>query len=157
MIYSRRRGVKDKMVDGLTEITASWKGGMAFVGQNATGGSVQMGSQEDLPGISPMQLLLVAIAGCTGMDIVSILQKKRADLADLQVRVSGHRADDHPKIWTGIHLRYVVWGQDIKTNDLVNAIELSKKKYCSVGIMLEKSANITSDYIILKPGESENM
>ena len=67
------------MTEGWTEITATWKGEMTFVGQNAAGGTVQMGTLDGKPGVGPMQLLLVAVAGCTGMDIVSILQKKRID------------------------------------------------------------------------------
>lgn len=139
---------------GLTEITATWKAESAFVGQNTIGGTVQMGTLDGKPGVGPMQLLLVALAGCTGSDILSILQKKSTDLTDLQVRVSGKRADDYPKIWTHIHVTYLIWGMSIKPKDLEQAIDLSENKYCSVGIMLGKSAKITSEYHILKPGET---
>jgi putative redox protein len=141
------------MTEGFTEITATWKGEMAFVAQNAHGGTVQMGTLDGKPGVGPMQLLLVAIAGCTGDDILSILQKKRADLTDMQVRVSGKRAVDYPKIWNQIHITYLLWGRDINCKDVEQAIDLSENKYCSVGIMLGKSAKITSEYLILKPGE----
>jgi putative redox protein len=127
---------------------------MTFIGQNAAGGTVQMGTLDDKPGIGPMQLLLVAVAGCTGMDIVSILQKKRVNLRDMQVRVRGKRADDYPMIWTDIHLTYLVWGEGIDPKDVEQAIQLSEKKYCSVGIMLGNSSKITSEFHILKPGES---
>lgn len=103
-----------------------------------------------------MQLLLVAIAGCTGDDILSVLQKKRTDLTDMQVKVSGKRAVDYPRIWTEIHITYFIWGRDIKTKDVEQAIDLSENKYCSVGIMLGKSAKITSEYHILKPGDTLN-
>ena len=142
------------MSEGLTEITATWNGEMTFVGQNAVGGTVQMGALDGKPGVGPMQLLLVAVAGCTGMDILSILQKKRAALTNMQVRVSGKRADDYPMIWTQIHITYLIWGNGIKPKDVEQAIELSENKYCSVGIMLGKSAEITSEYHILKPGET---
>jgi putative redox protein len=142
------------MTEGWTEVTAAWKDEMTFLGQNNTGGTVQMGTLDGKPGIGPMQLLLVAAAGCTGMDIVSILQKKRVKLTDIQVRVRGKRADDYPMIWTDIHLTYLVWGEDIKPRDVEQAISLSETKYCSVGIMLGKSAKITSEFHILKPGES---
>ena len=142
------------MNEGLTEITATWKGEMTFVGQNAVGGTVQMGTLDGKPGVGPMQLLLVAIAGCTGIDIVSILQKKRANLTDMQVKVAGKRADDYPMIWTHIHITYLLWGNSIKAKDVEQAIELSENKYCSVGIMLGKSAKISSEYKILKPGET---
>ena len=142
------------MNEGLTEITATWKGEMTFVGQNTVGGTVQMGPLDGKPGVGPMQLLLVAIAGCTGIDIVSILQKKRANLTDMQVKVAGKRADDYPMIWTYIHITYLLWGNCIKAKDVEQAIELSENKYCSVGIMLGKSAKISSEYKILKPGET---
>jgi putative redox protein len=142
------------MSEGLTEITATWKGELTFVGQNAVGGTVQMGNLDGKPGVSPMQLLLVAIAGCSGEDIVSILKKKRVDLTDMQVRVSGKRADDYPMIWTHIQITYLIWGRSIKPKDVEQAIELSEKKYCSVGVMLGKSAKLASEYRILEPGES---
>jgi len=141
------------MNQGLTEITVTWKGELTFVGQNAAGGTVQMGVLDGRPGIGPMQLLLIAVAGCTGEDIVSILQKKRLKLADMQVRVSGNRAADYPMVWTNIHITYLIWGEDIKTKDVEQAIELSETKYCSVGLMLGKSSKITSEYRILQSGE----
>jgi putative redox protein len=142
------------MGEGFTEITATWKGEMTFVGQNSFGGTVQMGSLNGKPGVGPMQLLLVAVAGCTGQDILSILQKKRVDLTDMQVRVKGKRADCYPMIWDQIHITYLIWGRSIKPKDVEQAIELSENKYCSVGIMLGKSAKITSEYLILKPDET---
>jgi putative redox protein len=141
------------MSEGITEITATWQGEKSFIARNSAGGTLQMGSLEGKPGIGPMQLLLVAIAGCTGDDILSILQKKRSDLADFQMRVSGKRAVDYPMIWTNIHISYFLWGSEIKPKDVEQAIDLSIKKYCSVGIMLGKSAEITCEYEILKPGE----
>ncbi len=142
------------MTEGWTELTTTWKEENSFIAQNAAGGTVQMGSLDGKPGVGPMQLLLAAVAGCTGMDIVSILQKKRIGLKDLQINVRGHRAGDYPMIWTEIHLTYLLWGIDIPPKDVEQAIHLSETKYCSVGIMLGKSARITSDYRILKPGET---
>ena len=141
------------MTEEWTEITAAWKSDSTFIGQNAAGGNVQMGSLDGKPGFSPMHLLLIAVAGCTGMDIVSILQKKRLALSDLQVRVRGKRAMDYPMIWTDIHITYLVWGEAIQPKDVEQAIQLSEDKYCSVGLMLGKAARITSEYQILKPGE----
>ncbi len=157
MIYDilPKYGAGGIMSEGLTEITATWKGEMTFVSQNALGGTVQMGALDGKPGVGPMQLLLVAIAGCSGLDILSILQKKRADLTAMQVRVSGKRADETPMIWTHIHITYLIWSKSIKPKDVEQAIELSEDKYCSVGIMLGKSAKITSEYHILKLGETD--
>ena len=142
------------MSEGVTEITAVWKGETTFIGRNSSGGTVQMGSLDGKPGIGPMTLLLVAAAGCTGDDIVSILQKKHVDFTDMQVRVSGERAVDYPKIWSKIHITFLIWGRNIEPWDVEQAIELSENKYCSVGIMLGKSAGITSEYKILLPGTS---
>lgn len=145
------------MTEGWTEINAAWKNEMAFVGQNAAGGAVQMGLLDGRSGISPMQLLLVAVAGCTGEDIVSILNKKRLNPTDMQVRVRGKRAIDYPRIWTDIHITYLIWGEALQPKDVEQAIRLSEEKYCSVGIMLGKSAKITSEYHIYKPGENAEL
>jgi putative redox protein len=142
------------MTEGWTEVSASWKNELTFIGQNMAGGSIQMGESDGKPGISPMQLLLVALAGCTGTDIVSILEKKRLHLTDMQVRVRGKRARDYPMIWTDIHIIYLLWGDTLQSKDVEQAIRLSEEKYCSVGIMLGKVARITSEYHLLKQGES---
>jgi putative redox protein len=142
------------VTEGWTEVTAAWKGETTFVGQNAAGGTVQMGPLDGQPGVGPMQLLLAAVAGCTGMDIVSILQKKRIHLTDMQVRARGNRASDYPMIWTEIHITYLIWGENIQPQDAEQAIRLSEEKYCSVGLMLGKVARITSEYHLFKPGES---
>ena len=141
------------MYDSWIEITAAWKNELAFVGQDTTGATLQLGTLDGKPGFSPMHLLLIAVAGCTGMDIASILQKKRLALSDLQVQVRGKRARDYPMIWTDIHITYLVWGEAIQPKDVEQAIQLSEDKYCSVGLMLGKAARITSEYQILKPGE----
>jgi putative redox protein len=137
-----------------TEIYSSWKGETTFIGQNAAGGTIQMGTLDGKPGVSPMQLLLMGLAGCTGMEIVSILQKKQLKLDDMQVRVRGRRANEYPKVWTDIHITYLIWGKDLNSRDAEQAIRLSEEKYCSVGIMLGKAAKITSEYHLLKPGEN---
>jgi putative redox protein len=113
-----------------------------------------MGTSDDKPAISPMELLLLGLAGCTGMDIVSILQKKRVRLSAFKIKVIGRRAGTYPMIWTEILVDYLLWGEEIKPKDVEQAIRLSEKKYCSVSIMLGKSAKITSEHHILKPGES---
>jgi putative redox protein len=141
------------LTEGWIEIIAIWKKEMAFVGQNAAGGTVQMGMRDGKAGVSPMQLLLMAVAGCTGEDVVSILKKKRQLPTDMQVRVRGKRATVYPKIWTDIHLTYLIWGEEIPPKDVEQAIQLSEEKYCSVGLMLGRVARITSEYHLLKPGE----
>jgi putative redox protein len=141
------------MTDGWTEINTTWENEMQFVGTNQAGATVRMGSSDTEPGVGPMQLLLIALAGCTGMDIVSILQKKRIDLKDMQIKVRGKRAADYPMIWTDINILYSLWGENILPKDAEQAIRLSEEKYCSVGLMLGKVSKITSDYRLYKPGE----
>ncbi len=142
------------MSEDWTEISAGWKEEMTFLGHNSAGGTVQMGTLDGKPGVGPMSLLLVALAGCTGIDIVSILQKKHLNLTDLQVRVRGKRASEYPMVWTDIHVNYLIWGEAIPPKDVEQAIQLSEEKYCSVSIMLGKTAKITSEYKIYKPGEN---
>jgi putative redox protein len=142
------------MTEGWTEITAEWKNDNTFIGQNESGGTVQIGELNGNPGIGPMQLLLVALAGCTGSDIVSILHKKRIKIIDFKLQVRGKRASDYPMVWTDIHNTYFIWSEELSAKDVEQAIQLSEDKYCSVGIMLGKTAKISSEYHILKPGEN---
>ncbi len=135
------------------EITAEWKGGMTFIGRNPAGGEVQMGTLDGKPGIGPMELALVALAGCTGMDIVSILEKKRLKLTDFRLRVRGVRAETYPMVYTEIEVEYLLWGENLPAKDVEQAIRLSEEKYCSVGIMLGKTARIHSTYRIFSPNE----
>ncbi|MBE9523775.1 MAG: OsmC family protein [Chloroflexi bacterium] len=136
-------------------LTADWQGDMAFIGKNKSGGSVHMGKVENKPGVSPMELLLAGLAGCTGVDIVHILRKKRISLHDFRVSVRAKRADDHPKVYTEIEINYVFWGQDLLNKDVEQAIQLSEEKYCSASAMLGATAKISSSYRILTPSLTE--
>jgi putative redox protein len=97
---------------------------------------------------SPKELVLVGLAGCTGMDVALILKKKRVQLDEFVVNVSAEEAEEHPRIFTKIHIEYVFRGNNIKPADVEQAIELSQTKYCSVSAMLRKSAEITHTYRI---------
>jgi len=142
------------MVDQWREIEAEWQGGETFLGHNATGGSVQMGTLDGLPGISPMELILVGLAGCTGVDIVDILEKKRQPLKALKVKVRGKKAEDFPKIYKEIEITYIIWGEGIDLKAVERAIQLSEEKYCSVSAMLRSTVAIRSTYRILSPEET---
>jgi len=87
------------------------------------------------------------------MDIVSILNRKRVNLEDFKVEIKALRATTYPMIWTDIEVMYLFWSNDIKSKDIEQAIQLSEEKYCSVSIMLGKSARIHSSYQVYKPGE----
>lgn len=141
------------MADTWREVSATWKGGLNFIGESDKGGTVQMSPMD--ANIGPMQLLLVGLAGCTGIDVVSILEKKRVTPTDFKIKVRGKRADTFPMVYTDIEIEYLFWGDNLKTRDVEQAIKLSEHKYCSVSIMLGKTAKISSTYKIFKPGESE--
>jgi len=141
------------MAENWREVSATWKGGLNFTGENDKGGIVQLGPMDE--SIGPMQLLLVGLAGCTGIDIISILQKKRVTPTDFKVKVRGKRADKFPMVYTDLEVEYLLWGDDLKVRDVEQAIRLSEQKYCSVSIMLGKTSKITSTYKILKPGDPE--
>lgn len=143
------------MTNDWKKVSATWKSDLDFVGETADGGTVQMGSMGGQDSIGPMMLVLLGLAGCTGIDVVSILQKKRVTLDNFKVNVRAKRAPSPPMVYTEIEVEYLLWGEDLKVKDIEQAIQLSEEKYCSVSIMLRKTAKITSTYKILKPGGPE--
>ncbi len=126
--------------------------GMTFVGWATSGKGIVLDARKEVGGRglgpTPMELILIGLAGCTGMDVVSILRKMRQDLRGLEVRVQAERAPEHPKVYTKIHIEYIVRGKNISEKSVKRAIELSETKYCSVSAMLEKTATITTSYRI---------
>lgn len=142
------------MDDGWREVTGEWIGEHAFIGRNTTGGTIQMGTHGDKSGLSPMELLLAGVAGCTGVDVVDILIKKRQPLEALHVKVRGKRADTYPRIYKEIEVIYLIWGNGIDPLAVEQAINLSEEKYCSVSAMLREAAEMRSSYKILAPGEN---
>lgn len=138
------------------EISATWDGAEGYRAQNKAGASVLMGKgRGDEPGISPMDMLLAGLAGCTAMDIIAILRKKRQEPLAFQVRVRGNqKIDDYPMPYTEFQVEYLLWGADFKVRDVEQAIQLSEEKYCSVGATLSQAGKIHSTYRILKPGEN---
>ena len=128
-----------------------------FLGTNSIGNSIHIDSSavgpEESKGVSPMELLLMGIAGCSSIDIVMILEKMRQPLDDLEIFVEGKRADNVPRVFTDIQLRFVFTG-DLKKDKVESAIEMSLAKYCSVSKMLEKTAKIDYVYEIKVPQNS---
>jgi len=106
-------------------------------------------------GIRPKELLLLALGGCTASDVVSILKKKRAQIDDFEIRISAEMNDEHPKVFTELHLEYVFYGKEIKEKDVARAIELSETKYCAVTYMLKETVKITNSYKILESKTEE--
>jgi putative redox protein len=142
------------MAENWRKIEVDWQGETAFIGHNSGGVSVQMGKLEGRPGISPVELVLIGLAGCTGMDIVDILRKMRQPFDAVKVKVQGKQAPDYPMIYEKIEVTYYIWAEGIKPKAVERAIQLSEQKYCSVSAMLCCSAEISSQYHILRPGES---
>ena len=97
----------------------------------------------------PMEFILFAIGGCSGCDIVSILNKKQVTLKNFEINIDSERSESHPKVFTKIHLKYVFYGKDIKSEHVERAINLSEEKYCPVHAMLKHSVSITSSYKIV--------
>ena len=136
--------------------TLRWEGGMRFGGIAESGGQLTLDARAEHGGTgqgpSPMETLLLALAGCTGMDVVSVLGKMRAPFAGLEIRVSGDRRDEHPRVFTHIRLEYIFRGTGLKPEQVSRAVELSQTKYCSVSAMVRASAELTYTWRIT--GES---
>jgi len=135
------------------EMRLKWAGGAVFIGLSSGGHTVVMdgppeGGGRNL-GPRPMEMLLMSMAACSTYDVVSILQKSREDITDCDVRITANRAPDHPKIFTDIHLHFVVSGRDVKERNIKRAIKLSAEKYCSASIMLGAMAKITHDFEVV--------
>ena len=99
-------------------------------------------------GIRPKELLLLALGGCTASDVIAILQKKRVPFEGLEIHLSAEQTEEHPQVFTSIHVEYVVKGDNINPGDVDRAIELSETKYCSVNAMLSKAVKITRSFRI---------
>ncbi len=139
----------------MPKVDLTWKDGMRFDGVPDSGHTITMDSDKahdgtDL-GARPMELLLVGLGGCTGMDVVSILKKMRKYIKNFRLTISAERAAEHPKVYTTIALEYILEG-DMDEKDVERAIDLSQQKFCSASAMLGKAARITYTYKLLKTG-----
>lgn len=124
-----------------------WQGGMKFEAIPPSGHKVIMDSAaahggEDA-GPRPMELVLVALGGCTGMDVISILKKMKHPIEGLEIKVSAERAPEHPKVYTRLHIVYKFRGKNLEVEKIERAVRLSQEKYCSVSEMLRKTAQLT--------------
>jgi putative redox protein len=134
--------------------TVNWKGDMHFTGTAGTGFGLTLDAApvvggQDM-GFRPTELILLGLAGCTAMDVISILRKKRQDVTGFEVRVTGKQADDFPKVYTDIHITYMVRGHDVDPAAVERSIELSETKYCMATAMLAQVATITSSYEVME-------
>lgn len=124
------------------EAQVEWSGGLSFSGKADSGYQVPLGASSDHggddDGFIPMELILIGLAGCTAMDVISILEKKRQEVVNFQVRVHATRSGDHPRVFTNISLEYIISGRQIDPGAVERAIELSRDKYCPAQAMLGK-------------------
>ena len=127
---------------------------MEFVGKNESGHTLTMDAEEASgghnKGFKPMDLLLVGFGGCSGMDVISILRKKRQQVTGIEINVKGERADSFPKVYKQVHIEYIVKGKSVEKEAVERAIALSVDKYCSVGATLAKAGTITHSYMIVE-------
>jgi len=130
-----------------------WLDNMSFVGESGSGHSIVMDGPPEFGGrnlgVRPMEMLLLGLGGCASFDVVSMLKKSKQDLVDCEVEITAKRANEEPKVFTKIHLHFVISGNDLSDKRVARAIELSAEKYCSASIMLGKTAKITHDYEIV--------
>jgi putative redox protein len=129
---------------------------VCWIGETGSGHAIVIDGPPDIGGrnlgVRPMELVLLGVASCSAMDVIHILRKARQDVTDCVVETEGKRAETDPKVFTDIHLHFVVTGRALKEAQVKRAVELSAEKYCSASIMLKASVNITHDYAIRETG-----
>jgi putative redox protein len=127
--------------------------GISFAGKGDSGHWLPIDGPEEFGGSAaasrPMELILMGLGGCTSMDVISILKKKRVQVQDYECIIDAERAPRHPKVFTKIHMKYVFYGRNIAAKDVERAIQHSEESYCSVIAMLKKSVDITTEYEII--------
>ncbi len=130
---------------------------MIFIGQSSNGFTIPLDAKKEAgghdAGVSPIELLLMSLAGCTGMDVISILRKKKEDVTAFEVRVEGVRADEHPRVFTEIWVKFVVTGHNVSQDAVDRAIELSRDKYCGASATLRHTATIHYSSEIVEAAE----
>ena len=135
-------------------ISVKWIDGMLMVGKSDSGHAIVMDGPPEIGGenlgVRPMEMLLLGMTGCTVIDVISTLKKMREDVVDCQTQVSADRSAEYPKVFTNIHVHFVLRGKQLNPLKVDKAIKLSAEKYCSASIMIGKTAIITHDYEIIE-------
>ena len=129
--------------------TVTWAGARTFVGQAESGHAIAFGTalgEAAKPGPSPMELLLIGTGGCSAWDVVAILEKGREPVTDVRVEVDADRAETDPKVFTRIHMQFIVRGRGLNPTKVERAVQLSAEKYCSASIMMAKTAVVTHGF-----------
>ena len=134
--------------------TVKWVQDAEFVGESGSGHTVIMDGPPDFggknKGVRPMEMLLLGLGGCSAFDVVHILKKSRQPIAGCEVEVHADRAMTDPKVFTRIHIHFIVKGGDMKEKQVERAVRLSAEKYCSASIMLAQVAEVTHDFEIIE-------
>lgn len=130
-----------------------WQEGVSFSGETESGHTLIMDGAPEAGGRNlgprPMEMILLGLGGCTAFDVVMILQKGRHSVTDCFIEIDAKRATEDPKVFTQIHLHFIVSGKNLAAHHVERAIDLSAEKYCSASIMLKSTANITHDFEII--------
>ena len=130
-----------------------WAENAMFIGESGSGHAVVMDGPEEHGGrnlgIRPMEMMLLGMGGCTSFDVMLILKRSRQDVVDCVAELEAERAETDPKVFTKIHVHFIVTGRDLSEKRVARAVELSAEKYCSASIMLSKTVDITHDYEIV--------
>ena len=134
----------------MSSATVRWIGGKQFVGIDSTQHSVVLSTPDEGVGMKPSELMLVALAACTAVDVVEILSKKRQPLAGLEISASAQQDSDPPWTFRKIHLHYKLHGTGLTEKAAAQAIQLSEEKYCSVAATLRATAEITYDFEVVE-------
>ena len=138
-----------------------WVEDVLFVGESSNGHTVVIDGPPEYGGrnlgIRPMELLLQGLGGCTAFDVLLILKKARQVVTDCVVEIDAQRAETEPKVYTNIHIHFIVSGKGLSEKQVQRAIQLSAEKYCSASIMLAKTAEITHDYEIRNEDEEASV
>jgi len=141
------------------QVKVDWKDGLKFVGTADSGFEIKLDAKSDVggndEGFRPIELIAVSLAGCTAMDVLSILKKKRQEITDFEVHVDATRAEGHPKVITGATIEYYVTGHGVDEKALLRAIQLSAETYCPAQAMLAQVFPITLRYQIFESSEGE--
>lgn len=131
-----------------------WVDGLQFVGESGTGHAIVMDGDKEVggnnTGMRPMELLLIGLGGCSGMDVASILQKKKQQVTNIDINIKGEKADSYPKKFTEIGIEFIVSGKNLSEEAVKRAVELSMEKYCSVKATLEGAAKINFSYRVVQ-------
>ncbi len=131
-----------------------WVEGITFLGETESGHGIVMDGAPEVGGRNlgarPMEMMLLGAGGCSSIDVIMILKKSRQAVSDCYVDISAERADTDPKVFTKIHMHFVVTGKDIKPEVVEKAVKLSAEKYCSASIMLGATAAMTHDFEVIQ-------